>query len=539
MKKRFCIKQMAAIALLVVMLVISIGTYTVSAAENVLTYSENEDILHIPVGNDEGEIGYATLDGIPQFGPDDFIVENGQVYILDACNSKIVMYSVDGEFCGEIVLEGCDQLIEFTYADGLFYVVDACDRLFVYSATGERLEVHDLPDGIWGCSISAINVNDGEVSIQVEMEDMYCLTTDESWELSVDSQDVVVTGTTISDNVAKSAEVQVAIGDSIISIDNQNRYMSLIGTDNNENVYMLVVEYVEYAGQTRFEVSVRKYSQRGDCVDYAIIDMEGWKVVPLDYVCLDEDGNIYLMNCYEDNITISEVTLGNADESKLDIYMAEMMNTATIASGENAGSAGVAATSAVVSVSRDTAIQRANGMCTLTWTVKDCHKNTMTDVTIPWQVREAATGETLVGIPYCWGGFNGYDGSTSFANMAVKEGYTAGNICDDGYYKSGTIGIDCSGMICSAYALTTKQGTSQLASFGTQIEYSALQQGDFLVKSGEHCVMYWYVSGTSVYFIEAYGADEVASPTIQRRCRVFSRDLVYYSVLEYVARTPW
>ena len=531
---------MVSMVMMAVMLTSSIGALAANTAEGAVMYSECEDILQIPVGNAEGEIGYATMNGIPQFGPDDFIVENDKIYILDACNSKIVVYSMAGEFCGEIVLSNCDQLIEFTYADGLFYVVDAYDRLFVYSYEGEILEVYDLPDGVWGCSVSAIEVKDGEIAIQVEMENRYYLNSNGTWELIMDSEDVVVTGTTISENTAKSAEVQVAFGDTSISIDNENKYMSLIGTDADGNVYMLVLEYVEYSGQIRFETSVQKYDQQGDRVSYAIIDREGWEVHPLDYIYLDSMGNLYVMNCYEDNVTISGLTLGNADESRLDVYMTEMISVAaTMESEEQAETASTASVSAVVSVSRDTAIQRANGMCTVTWTVKDCHKNAISDVTIPWQVREAATGSVLTGIPYCWGGYNGYDGSTSFANMALKDGYTAGNILTEGYYKSGTIGVDCSGMVCSAYGLADKMGTTQLASFGTQIDYSELQKGDFLVLSGKHCVMYWYTSGSTVYFFEAYGASEEASPTVQRRCRVVSRDLVYYSVLGYIARTPW
>lgn len=542
MKKRFYIKQMAAIALLVVMLVSSIGTYAVSAAENVLAYSENEDILHIPVGNDEGEIGYATLDGIAQFGPDDFIVENDQIYILDACNSKIVIYNMDGEFCDEIILSGCDQLIKFTYADGLFYVVDAYDRLFVYSLEGEVMDVHDLPDGVWGCSVSSIDVNNGEVSIQVEMEDCYNMDSEEDWVLDTDTDNTVVTGATLdgSSVLQESAGVQVAIGTSTINIDNDNKYMSLIGTDDNGNVYMLVLEYVEYAGQIRFETSVRKYNQQGDCVSYAIIDKEQWVVYPLDYIYLNSAGNIYLMSCYEDNVTISELTLGNADESMLDIYLAEMMSAQAEVLTETQAELGTQAVNAVVSVTRSEAVQRANAMCVLSWTVKDCHKTAISGVVIPWQVRTAATGEVLQGIPYCWGGFNGYDGSTSFATMATQDGYTAGNIYGDGNYKSGTIGLDCSGMLSSAYALTERKDTRKFASFGTQIEYSALQQGDFLVLSGLHCVMYYYTSGSNVYFIEAYGDDETeASPTIQRRCRVFVRSLEFYTENGYIARTPW
>jgi hypothetical protein len=199
------------------------------------------------------------------------------------------------------------------------------------------------------------------------------------------------------------------------------------------------------------------------------------------------------------------------------------------------------------SSSRATAKERAIEMMDYEWTVLANHKVTSSsDVIVPAYVKNATAGTTVTGIPYCWGGYNGYstDGSySSFESVVTSTAYTAGNtksVTDSHVW--GTIGLDCSGFVCSAYAFSsgTKYSTTSLASFGCSVSQNELKPMDFLVKSRWHVVLYAGYEDGSVKKYEAVVSDVVSDTealdgkTKRNECNVTAM------VSEgYVCRSPY
>ena len=70
-----------------------------------------KEILSIPVGDGEGEVGYfvGRHEG-PEFvmaGPDDFVVEDGKITVLDTVNQRLLMFE-DGKYTGGFVVDACE-----------------------------------------------------------------------------------------------------------------------------------------------------------------------------------------------------------------------------------------------------------------------------------------------------------------------------------------------------------------------------------------------------------------------------------------------
>lgn len=130
------------------------------------------------------------------------------------------------------------------------------------------------------------------------------------------------------------------------------------------------------------------------------------------------------------------------------------------------------------------------------------------NVELPTYVDDADVGDSLEGIPYCWGGSNGLDdvARDSFeTSIAKTSGGIASRITgnvdtDAGGHQSGTIGLDCSGFVSSAYNFYTRCDTINLPYRGHEIDVSevddireltaALQPMDLIVSEDYHCMLY-------------------------------------------------
>lgn len=147
-----------------------------------------------------------------------------------------------------------------------------------------------------------------------------------------------------------------------------------------------------------------------------------------------------------------------------------------------------------IELTRSEVEARALAMANLEWTVQSNHKTGGTNITVPSYVRNASVGSTVTGIPYCWGGFNGLDTcgtKTKFSEAALLSTQTAGNVnCSTSGHVTGTIGLDCSGFVSSAYGFTSKKSSGTLPDYATRIGWEDLKPMDFLCAEGHHVVLY-------------------------------------------------
>jgi len=124
---------------------------------------------------------------------------------------------------------------------------------------------------------------------------------------------------------------------------------------------------------------------------------------------------------------------------------------------------------------------------TFTTTSSNIHSNTncsaVGNINTPSWV---AVGANKVGMPYCWGGFSSESSFTTGLTKGLSAGdddcTTSGDCCE-----SCALGVDCSGFVSHAWALTTKYSTTTLPNICTTYASAMdVKQGDIFDLPGSH-----------------------------------------------------
>lgn len=399
--------------------------------------------------------------------------------------------------------------------------------MFWYGNDGIFVDSYPLPDKVAAALIRELWINDGNVGITTIENAAYQL----------------------SGNQFISVKCPVAISEGITTIvskgalrwklDGTNKGIDYIGTDREGNLYVHEQEYVPDVKVLVLEDSIVKYDREGKKTEYSIYDISDCLVYPLNSITVTESGEVYVMKCKENQVEVYQVLLGTDDESHMQELTERAMKeeAALLAVESGIGQAEIQSTNPNTSLKRSEVLSRAQAMAELSWTVSAANKTVRENTALPSYVQNASIGATLKGIPYCWGGFNGLDTVSSEAfSAAVKGKVMAGNVkIDSPGHISGTVGLDCSGFVSSAYGLTGRMSTGKFDKFGYLIDSGQLRTMDFLVKatgSPAHVVLFYAVDGSNyVIFDSSLEMGKVAFRKVAKNNYTASKG--------YSARTPW
>ena len=451
-----------------------------------MVISNRVPVLTLTPGSGVGQVGYGGNESSGYAGPDSFAVENGIIYILDSLNKRVMLFG-NGNYAS-IDTSDVPYARRMKCENGKIAVVDNTYGLTgVYSVTGDQLALISHPDFIL----------DEFVHELVEIGDTYVVwkTYDNSlyqydWvEENIEELDVdTVMDVSVSDNAAMNiASINSTTGAMAWQIDTENKVLDVHGVAGTSLVYEQY-EVVPDVDMFFAELSVRKVDVSGS-ETYAVIDFSDWKSYPLEPLYLSSDGEVYLMECFEENMIISRVVLGTTDVShmnELEMLAANRrLELAELEANSEINSSSITHTS-----SRAIAEYRAEGMINLRWQVLANHKiSPYSDVIVPQYVKNASVGDWVTGIPYCWGGYNGYSAAGSYArfsDLVTSTEHTAGNLGSTSRIWASpgkTIGLDCSGFAGSVYVMGgTKYDTTSFSGFGHAVSVENLKKMDFLVK---------------------------------------------------------
>ena len=296
-------------------------TKDVNAMPELAVFTE---LFSIPVGKGKNEIGY-MLEVPPMFssGPTSFHVdEDGWIAILDP-KCRIMIF--DGNKLAHI-LDLSDKLIypyHMCYADGGFYIVDIGYEYILYAAftmddvgkTGCETKVYEIPEETTALLIGDIYATEKGVILEGSDgsdSDHFCY-----WILDLKRGEFIPTDEYI---------IEIENDDELICLIFQDKWHVPLAENCSFDIYgidkygFIYVGYYEdfYAevGAVTLEKTIRCYNSKGRQFGVARIDMDKYSsFLNMDTVVL-EDGTIYHMACYEDRITIYEVTLGQRYETR-------------------------------------------------------------------------------------------------------------------------------------------------------------------------------------------------------------------------------
>ena len=211
------------------------------------------------------------------------------------------------------------------YADGGFYIVDIDYEYILYAAftmddvgkTGCETKVYEIPEETTALLIGDIYATEKGVILEGSDgsdSDHFCY-----WILDLKRGEFIPTDEYI---------IEIENDDELICLIFQDKWHVPLAENCSFDIYgidkygFIYVGYYEdfYAevGAVTLEKTIRCYNSKGRQFGVARIDMDKYSsFLNMDTVVL-EDGTIYHMACYEDRITIYEVTLGQRYETRKD-----------------------------------------------------------------------------------------------------------------------------------------------------------------------------------------------------------------------------
>lgn len=103
------------------------------------------------------------------------------------------------------------------------------------------------------------------------------------------------------------------------------------------------------------------------------------------------------------------------------------------------------------------------------------------------------TGQTVKGVPYCWGCIDSVDQFLEAVNTGTKlpGNVCAARNCDGCIQPKKTAGVDCSGFVSNVWRLSSQATTRSLPAVAQPLQSrKELKPGDILNKAGSHVVIY-------------------------------------------------
>lgn len=456
---------------------------TVFAATN--DFSMIDDILviddvFIEFGNTSSTL---TLDPFG-YGPCSFAIKNNKIYVLDTQANAIKVYNFAGTY-----------LNSFSYPEYLYAIdMEVCGDFLYIMCDNEEIYCADTnAESITWESICTYSENDIACLVS-EGNTVYA----RSWEGS----DLVLGGVLV-DSAIRSASC-ASIVDSTMAISKSGVTYNVALKGTPVGTYILktvgsatyILEQEALLGIGFCEMRIGKYVDGTKVATALLTSVKDYQsFVPYKKVYVTDDGNVYQLISAENGMRIRYIPWVNGEKTEIsDSLLAE---DAAILSA----SAVTTITSATSLATRATALERAKAMCDYTWQYNvSSHYTPSTSTTLSPEHLGSTSG-TQTGIPYCWGGMNGLNSTfisgtllanqINFITAISNYGMTAGNIKTTNasgtpiYYQSSTAGVDCSGFICQAYQIPSKESCDTLISNGYAhaITWAKVEPGDVCINS--------------------------------------------------------
>ena len=228
-----------------------------------------KEILSIPVGDGEGEVGYFVVrhegPGFVLTGPDDFVVEDGKITVLDTVNQRLLMFE-DGKYIGGFVVDACE-------AGGWLY--HQKDQWIIVSSINSQVGSIYREDGSHVTNVSYASVEPYMDELHGPRQKL------PKWMASEGNRLIDVLG----------------VGETTVSEGGQN-----------ETRCVYYYEQMDFLEVPKLLASrcICKAQEYGP-VYFTMLDRAERAYFPLNSFYLDEDGTLYLMECLEDRVVISEV----------------------------------------------------------------------------------------------------------------------------------------------------------------------------------------------------------------------------------------
>ena len=383
-------------------------------------------VLSAEIGKGKGELGYPESFVGGAKGPDTFAVsEDETVYISDNINDRINVYR-DGKFLYDIETPYAAYIKSIAISDELIYLMDYDGaKIFAVDKKGNLVKDIDLPEdmanflmtdlyvredgSVWVCCLDGEEEGDDLSSTYFLVDSFSDRQRVKTSEFPVSRDDYCTIdytdGKTISIRKSNNPNITGTDRTDDILIDTKGGDVSasILEVDKYGSVYLDVDESVGtymFAGEN----TVRKYLQ-GKCEGIAGIDLDDYCYIPYGLTCVNKNGELYQMVCYDNKVDVIKKTFVQpyGFESRVNEIREKTL--------------------------REEAKEDEMDL-------REAKKiiNAPNDVSTTKQNAKKPSNQT--GIPYCWGGFNGFKiiKGTSWVSFSYKLSTT--NLASSDYTRT-------------------------------------------------------------------------------------------------------
>lgn len=440
------------------------------------------------------------------------VLNDGRIMVMDAQAKQILLYN-DEEQESIIDLSFCTDPQYFVFQDNMVIVFDltSAGRLYFVDLYGNIIKETMMPKSIDSSKIVGFYPFKGE---------NYLLTLDKEL-ISLDNLQGVgnVFETSMTDK-----KFFVSYEDLTWSFDKSNRdFLNPLYVDDMGYLYIEKSTIAKNTEYIQGETYLLKIDRFGNEVASMRLKLEDYVAFPKQFYDFCAD-SLYVLQLFDGVCNVSKVTLGTERETSR-IAQMEQQGADTKQITEDLSRASRAIS---VSKTRDEVKSIASDIISSSWTVTSGNKEVVSGAALPKCVKDASVGDTITGIPYCWGGY----GTLSSIVKKLSNGSMAGNV--EKKVVTGPVGYDCSGYVSYCYGLGEHVGTSNLSTSVsvTKIDYDDMQSMDMILKSG-HVMLFKSFSGNYVTVYEATSEGE-------QKTREHSYTINHIFVTKgYKAYTPW
>lgn len=202
------------------------------------------------------------------------------------------------------------------------------------------------------------------------------------------------------------------------------------------------------------------------------------------FVTVSPDGDVYFLRTRKGVVDVIGVGFRSMKNAKVIDVGARTMNLAAFNG----------ALAAVRPLTRQRVIETGNAFESVTWRLipsaygadPDTQCDGFNRIRRPGYLIGHA-GDTVRGIPYCWG----CHGSLPQIASKIERGVLAGNVCTRNNPRPDVTGVDCSAFVSAAWGLSTHFTTAAIPSIASVIDNPwDLKPGDALNKAGSHVMLF-------------------------------------------------
>jgi outer membrane protein assembly factor BamB len=494
------------------------------------------EVFQIEWGNDNGQIGLLKVPG-RNYGPQSFAVDegNGKIYILDSTNQYILIYNLSGTLLSSIPISKRSDDLCLGDQENLYILYKVERKVVKYDLNGTVIATYPLIDtkspvtGI--CFINEkglfFETADGTSYPLIENGVKVSLETQNQQKilgLPRNNDRFFLERKNTSQGIIRILDFKGKTKKEIPVLKKEQNIetLSLIGIDNEKNIYLVVEESANSLEVKRY---LRKYDREGVLLAEALIPYSNY-VYTLRDLGVTKTGKVYQVLPLKKHVKVLMWTLNVAKSGLLGESFDKLFfytfprpenflpgDPIDIDTEQSEVEKQLFFSLYSASISQNEIISRAESYRSHTFYVDSSN---ITTSGVNCDTGGVYSGGKIVKTPVCssgwytgvlykWGGFTGLTGITSYTDVGYfyDEGLTAGKYsgdkctaydpdCSGIYYgSSNAVGVDCSGFVSQTWGLSYKENTTGLTYISCQLPSKEnLLEGDILDFPGTHVMLF-------------------------------------------------